>query len=66
MHSLQMTCSGEAKTYPSSDEKKTINKQLLKVIYIAACQAHPALVKIYLVLAGLFHFNSLLFLITLS
>ncbi len=29
-------------------------------MYIVACQAHPALVKIGLVLARLFHFNSLL------
>ena len=28
-------------------------------IYIVACQAHPAIVKIGLVLARLFHFNSL-------
>ncbi len=28
--------------------------------YIVACQAHPALVKIGLVLACIFHFNSLL------
>ncbi len=28
--------------------------------YIVACQAHPAFVKIRLVLACLFHFNSLL------
>ncbi len=28
--------------------------------YIVACQAHPALVKIGLVLARIFHFNSLL------
>ncbi len=29
-------------------------------IYNVACQAHPALVKLGLVLARLFHFNSLL------
>ncbi len=33
---------------------------MIKTIYIVACQARPALVKIGLLMARLFHFNSLL------
>ena len=35
-------------------------KQVRNKLYIVACQAHPALVKLGLALARLFHFNSLL------
>ncbi len=32
----------------------------MELVYIVACQAHPALVQLGLVLARIFHFNGLI------